>query len=72
MCGIVGYIDRTKCANAAKMEQTILDMTRALSHRGPDSTGCWISDDYGVALGHTRLSIRDLSPAGNQPMTSRL
>ncbi len=46
-------------------------VTRALSrlhHRGPDAQGGW-SDAY-VALGHTRLSIIDLSDAGRQPMTS--
>ena len=37
-------------------------------HRGPDSSGIWISDDARVAFGHRRLSIIDLSPAGNQPM----
>jgi asparagine synthase (glutamine-hydrolysing) len=46
-------------------------MTDALSHRGPDDSGYWIDDaDCGVALGHRRLSIIDLSQAGHQPMTS--
>lgn len=42
-------------------------MTRTLTHRGPDFQDTWKGP--GVALGHTRLSILDLSPAGNQPMT---
>lgn len=43
-------------------------MTARLSHRGPDAQGVWT--DSRVALGHTRLSILDLSPAGAQPMRS--
>ena len=43
-------------------------MTRSLSHRGPDAEGFWT--EGGVALGHRRLSILDLSDAGAQPMRS--
>jgi asparagine synthase (glutamine-hydrolysing) len=43
-------------------------MVAALAHRGPDDRGTWISPEHGVALGHTRLSIIDLSGAGHQPM----
>jgi asparagine synthetase B (glutamine-hydrolysing) len=43
-------------------------MTRSLAHRGPD--GHWTDPAIGVALGHMRLSIVDLSPAGAQPMHS--
>ena len=43
-------------------------MVGLLSHRGPDAHGVWTGD--GIALGHTRLSILDLSEAGAQPMTS--
>lgn len=45
-------------------------MSASLSHRGPDDCGIWIDTDAGVALGHRRLSILDLSPAGHQPMMS--
>ena len=43
-------------------------MTDSLAHRGPDAEGHWISDDNTIALGNRRLSIIDLSNAGNQPM----
>lgn len=45
-------------------------MTSTLSHRGPDAQDMFISGDRKVALGHTRLSILDLSPEANQPMDS--
>jgi asparagine synthase (glutamine-hydrolysing) len=45
-------------------------MTAALSHRGPDGDGQWFDYEAGVALGHRRLSIIDLSPEGHQPMRS--
>ena len=61
MCGIAGIIGSTSS------RQTVEAMTRTLRHRGPDDSGVWESD--GACLGHTRLSILDLSSAGHQPMT---
>ena len=43
-------------------------MNDKISHRGPDDQGTYIDDQ--VALGHRRLAILDLSPAGHQPMKS--
>jgi asparagine synthase (glutamine-hydrolysing) len=45
-------------------------MTTSLSHRGPDGEGIWLNEQHGVALGHRRLSILDLSELGRQPMSS--
>ena len=45
-------------------------MAGTLDHRGPDDAGRWVDAAAGVALGHRRLSIIDLSAAGHQPMTS--
>ena len=45
-------------------------MNESINHRGPDSDGYWIDEKKGIALGHKRLSIIDLSQAGCQPMIS--
>jgi asparagine synthase (glutamine-hydrolysing) len=50
------------------MEGVCAAMTGALTHRGPDDFGYWFQRDVGLAMGHRRLSIVDLSPAGHQPM----
>ena len=65
MCGITGIIDLT----GAPISPVVLQkMTDAIAHRGPDGEGHWIEGNVG--LGHRRLSIIDLSPAGHQPMVS--
>ncbi|HIF58127.1 MAG TPA: asparagine synthetase B, partial [Rhodospirillales bacterium] len=65
MCGIAGVLNGNGEPVSSKI---IKNMTDAISHRGPDGEGCWI--EANVGLGHRRLSIIDLSPAGHQPMIS--
>lgn len=43
-------------------------MADTLSHRGPDDAGNWVDEGQGIALGHRRLAVLDLSAAGHQPM----
>ncbi len=69
MCGIAGLWDRAARAPAS-LRPTAQAMIDALAHRGPDGDGLWMDAGAGVALGHRRLSIIDLSPAGAQPMHS--
>jgi asparagine synthase (glutamine-hydrolysing) len=45
-------------------------MANTIAHRGPDDSGLWIDEDCGLAFGHRRLSVLDLSFAGHQPMLS--
>lgn len=64
MCGIFGVIHFNP---SAKVNPNLLEnMGAVLHHRGPDNKGIWIRQNVG--LGHTRLSIIDLSLLGNQPM----
>jgi asparagine synthase (glutamine-hydrolysing) len=70
MCGITGFIERDSPRDADRIGALIRDMTCTMVHRGPDSSGVWVDADRGVAVGHRRLAIRDLSPAGHQPMVS--
>jgi asparagine synthase (glutamine-hydrolysing) len=46
-------------------------MTSCIAHRGPDDSGTWLDAATGIALGHRRLSVLDLSSEGHQPMASR-
>lgn len=64
MCGIAGYL----YLNGKPASEIIMKrMTDSIAHRGPDGEGQWV--DGALALGHRRLAILDLSPAGHQPMS---
>ena len=67
MCGISGFID-----NKLNYDQTdvLNKMTNSLNHRGPDSQNQWKSVNNKISVGHSRLSIRDLSQRSNQPILS--
>ena len=70
MCGISGYLDTTGQSTEEDLRATVLRMADTLRHRGPDDGGSWVDARAGMALGHRRLSILDLSPLGHQPMAS--
>ena len=69
MCGICGLIDyRNSLRNG---EEALVRMRDAMVHRGPDDKGVYVNKSTIFAgLGHRRLSIIDLSPAGHQPMAN--
>jgi asparagine synthase (glutamine-hydrolysing) len=69
MCGITGSLAST-AQSVASLETSVCAMSGALLHRGPDDAGVWADGESGIALGHRRLAIQDLSPAGHQPMVS--
>lgn len=64
MCGIIGIATVTPNFNCNRL----VVARDSMRHRGPDDAGVWWSKDGRVGLGHRRLAIIDLSPAGHQPM----
>ncbi len=70
MCGIAGIFLSPSRSSPAGLDvlPTMLDTLR---HRGPDGEGVWLDRAAGIALGHRRLAIVDLSEAGRQPMHGR-
>jgi asparagine synthase (glutamine-hydrolysing) len=68
MCGIAGFFD---CRLSEDQANNLLnEMSRVLSHRGPDGQGSFFSKSLAVGLSHSRLSIVDLTASGSQPMES--
>lgn len=67
MCGLTGFLGTSDSHGLAEKARQMAD---AIVHRGPDDAGVWADDAAGLALGHRRLSIVDLSAAGHQPMHS--
>ena len=64
MCGIAGELNWRAHASGEAVDA----MVSGIGHRGPDDRGLWSSPNGVCVLGHARLSIIDLSPAGHQPM----
>ena len=67
MCGIAGFWAAAG-RGVDDLKAVATRMALAIQHRGPDDAGAWADAQAGIALGHRRLSIVDLSPAGHQPM----
>ena len=70
MCGLVGFIGGEWADGKEQAAGQVRAMAAQIQHRGPDGTGNWTDPERRVALGHNRLAILDLSPAGDQPMVS--
>jgi len=70
MCGLAGFWNSPRDVVGVEPEQVVLRMASALRHRGPDDQGIWADARVGLALGHRRLAILDLSAEGHQPMLS--
>ena len=67
MCGVTGYFNTTQASEVG--EADLLRAVASLRNRGPDDHGTWVGGAE-IGLGHTRLSILDLSEHGHQPMLS--
>ena len=68
MCGVAGYLFTHR--ETVDPRGVVSRMMESLRHRGPDDGGSWVDDKAGVALGHRRLAVIDLSADGRQPMIS--
>lgn len=66
MCGIAGMM----FCRDSELRSIVSRMVEMIRYRGPDDGGVWCDPSIGLGLGHARLSILDLSPAGRQPMES--
>ena len=71
MCGIAGLFDPSRRGDQSGLAAAVAAAAATLVHRGPDGCGSWVDPEAGVALGHRRLAIIDLSAAGQQPMFSQ-
>jgi asparagine synthase (glutamine-hydrolysing) len=69
MCRIAGIID--SATSTEVLETTVSKMIGAMARGGPDGLGIWADSNIGLALGHRRLALLDLSEAGHQPMYSQ-
>lgn len=71
MCGFCGFVTSNSLGSSFQgATQTIVSMMDKIDYRGPDDSGQWLDENLGLALGHRRLSIQDISAAGRQPMYS--
>ena len=70
MCGFVGFVGRPDALGGDEMKRLAARMADRLESRGPDDAGTWVSPSAGIALGHRRLAVIDLTTAGRQPMVS--
>jgi asparagine synthase (glutamine-hydrolysing) len=69
MCGIAGLL-RKRDDHQTPIGDCVARMTAALAHRGPDASDIWTDAAAGIAFGHRRLSVLELTAAGAQPMHS--
>ncbi|TWA89364.1 asparagine synthase (glutamine-hydrolysing) [Azospirillum brasilense] len=72
MCGICGFLAGPGSGSGPEsgLEAAARRMADTIAHRGPDGDGVWADGEAGIAFGHRRLAIVELSPLGRQPMES--
>ncbi|SVD13858.1 uncharacterized protein METZ01_LOCUS366712, partial [marine metagenome] len=70
MCGISGFWRDSNDKSTDWLKEIAKNMADTLLHRGPDDCGTWVDQEVGVAFGHRRLSIIDVTDHGHQPMLS--
>jgi len=70
MCGLAGFFSPGGIASGREAQDILAKMSARMAHRGPDASGQWMDTAQGIAFGHQRLSIIDVSDCGIQPMAS--
>jgi asparagine synthase (glutamine-hydrolysing) len=70
MCGIVGVLDRRTAHSDDELLHLVRSMGMPMEWRGPDAAGAWVDAGAGIAIGHRRLKVLDLSESAAQPMVS--
>ncbi len=70
MCGLAGFFSPVFKEERTNALALLNKMGQSIIHRGPDDSGEWFDEHFGLGLSHRRLSIQDLSSAGHQPMHS--
>ena len=70
MCGLAGSWEPHGGRDGDELRRIARGMAALVESRGPDDSGEWVDPVAGIALGHRRLCIVDLSPRGRQPMVS--
>ncbi|MHB8170313.1 MAG: hypothetical protein ACYDG6_02050 [Thermincolia bacterium] len=72
MCGITGLLNPPLQTALDAMQTLIKQMADSLIHRGPNDSGTWVDVEAGIALGHRRLSIINLTSEGSSGSGIRL
>jgi asparagine synthase (glutamine-hydrolysing) len=71
VCGIAGILEVGRRSGGDELRRRARAMADAIAHRGPDASRVWADEAAGIAFGHRRLAIIELSDLGAQPMTSQ-
>jgi asparagine synthase (glutamine-hydrolysing) len=69
MCGFTGFLT-ARAESLSLLHRHVGRMNGESAHRGPDDAGTWCDAEHGIAIGHRRLAIIDISPLGHQPMVT--
>lgn len=70
MCGLTGFWDFSTRYSSDQLSDIANSMLAAIMHRGPDDHNIWLDPKHGIAIGHCRLAVVDLTETGKQPMQS--
>jgi asparagine synthase (glutamine-hydrolysing) len=68
MCGILAFIGNEKTTNILEKRKRLLELSKSLRHRGPDSNGIYLDETHNIAIAHERLSIVGVGTLGAQPI----